>query len=72
LPDKEEFWESAMAEFGEVFDYQLSAFAFEYLTSLFMGVYGFAIIWMSVPDRRLPSAPAAESSPSVVSISKAA
>jgi hypothetical protein len=35
-----------MTEFGDIFDYQLSAMGFECLTLAFVTIYGLAIAWL--------------------------
>jgi hypothetical protein len=38
--------ESAMPEYGDIFDYQFSMMGFEYLNLAFFAAYGLAIIWL--------------------------
>ena len=35
-----------MAEFGDIFDYQVSMMAFEYMNLGFLAAYGLGVIWL--------------------------
>jgi hypothetical protein len=42
-----------MLEYGDIFDFQLSAMSFEYLTAGFIVAYGVIVAWMATrPENR--------------------
>ena len=43
--------EHAMAEFGDIFDYQICTTVYSYITAFFVAAYGLLAIWIAAPPK---------------------
>jgi len=52
VPIRRRSLEYTMTEYGDIFDYNQSAFAFEALNLAFMAAYGLLIVWIASHTKR--------------------